>query len=124
MSGRSPKSPKDHGLDTLLALHSTIYEVGGGYWVKISARRIEPDARRPQGIDYSLTLHAPSGKRVLGYDNAHPVGAAKPGLRKKDGADHKHTGGIVRPYGYTDAGTLMTDFWTDVERFLKAEDIA
>lgn len=124
MSGRSRKPPTDHGLDTLLALHDTIYEVGGGYWAKITARRIEPDARRPHGIDYSLTLHAPSGKRVLGYDNAHPVDAGGgPGRRKKHGVDHKHAGKSVRPYGYTDAGTLMSDFWADIERFLKAEGI-
>lgn len=124
MSGKTQKPPTDHHLDSLLDLHGTICEVGGGYWTKITAKRIKPDANRPHGIDYSLTLHRASGERILGYDNAHPVVVTNnPGRKKNQKLDHKHTGKAIRDYGYTDAGTLMTDFWSDVERILKAEGI-
>ncbi len=39
----------------------------------MSASRVEPGRDSPHGIRYTLTLHAPSGKRLLGYDNAHAV---------------------------------------------------
>ena len=115
---------KDHALGTLLEMHGDIMEIGGGYWVKITAIRVEPDGNKPYGIDYSLTLHNPSGDRILGYDNAHPVKAgSSPGARKKRKPDHKHAGKSIRGYSYKDAGTLLEDFWTDVERILKEEGI-
>jgi hypothetical protein len=44
-----------------------------GYWIKIEAWEVKVTAAIPHGVRYSLTLHAPSGKRLLGYDNAHAV---------------------------------------------------
>jgi hypothetical protein len=35
---------RDAGLDRLLDLDGFIAEVGGGFWVKIVARRVPPDA--------------------------------------------------------------------------------
>jgi hypothetical protein len=49
----------DPGLDRLLDLDGFLAEVGGGFWVKIVARRIPPDMRRPHGVAYALTLHKP-----------------------------------------------------------------
>ena len=46
---------------------------GGGYWVKIEAWVVPASKDIPHGIRYSLTLHEPYGKRILGYDNAHAV---------------------------------------------------
>jgi hypothetical protein len=66
-------APRDPGLDRLLDLDGFLAEVGGGYWVKIDARRVPGDMARPQGIAYSLTLHEPGGRRVFGIDNAHAV---------------------------------------------------
>jgi hypothetical protein len=43
------------------------------WWVKFQAKSIKPTAQKPHGLDYSLTLHAPDGKRIIGYDNAHTV---------------------------------------------------
>jgi hypothetical protein len=63
----------DEGLDRLLDLDGFLAEVGGGYWVKIQARRVPADAARPQGVAYTLTLHEPGGQRVFGIDNAHVV---------------------------------------------------
>ena len=64
---------KDRTADTLLDLDNNVFEVGGGYWVKMKATRVPPDAARPYGVDYSLTLHNASGDRIIGYDNAHNV---------------------------------------------------
>lgn len=66
-------SRRDAGLDRLLDLDGFIADVGGGFWVKIVARRVPPDADRPYGVSYTLTLHAPTGKRAFGIDNAHLI---------------------------------------------------
>ncbi len=60
---------KDPGIENLLALDGQIVDQHHGYWVKIEARRVEPTAEIPHGIRYSLTLHEPYGKRILGYLN-------------------------------------------------------
>jgi hypothetical protein len=46
----------------------------------------------PHGIRYSLTLHEPYGKRIMGYDNSHAI---KPLKKFKHAGqrlayDHKH----------------------------------
>ena len=56
-------SPRDEVLDRLLYLDGFIAEVGGGFWVKIAVQRVPPDAGRPHGISYTLTLHDPAGLR-------------------------------------------------------------
>lgn len=75
----------------------------------------------PHGIRYSLTLHAPSGKRILGYDNAHAV---KPRGKKFSGQrltfDHKHSHVTNKgvPYSFHDAHQLLKDFFNEVDRVL------
>ena len=65
---------RDRGLDTLLDLHGqTLFVDEVGHWVKFVVRRTEVSAERPHGLRYSLTLHAPDGTRLVGFDNAHPV---------------------------------------------------
>ena len=66
---------------------------------------------KPHGLDYTLTLHGPDGERLVGFDNAHPVAGQGRGSAK----DHKHRLRTVRPYDYTDAGTLLEAFWNEVE---------
>ena len=61
------------GLLTLLDLNDQIIDQEDGYWIKIDAWEVKPSDNIPHGIRYALTLHAPSGKRILGYDNAHAV---------------------------------------------------
>ncbi len=112
------------GLSRLLSLHGEIWEVGDGFWVKIDAKVVVPDEGRPHGIAYSLTLHSPAGERLIGFDNAHAVGEGSgPGRRIEMPFDHAHKRGRERPYVYSDANTLLDDFWTAVEDILKEEGV-
>ena len=94
----------DYGLETLLNLHGWTDEVGGGFWVSVKAFRVPPDDCRPQGINYSLSMHRPGGKRILGYDNAHPPkigkGPARKSLRRSRGCDHRHFRGRITWYDF------------------------
>jgi hypothetical protein len=114
----------DPGLDRLLDLDGFLAEVGGGFWVKIEARRVPVDAERPQGIAYTVTLHEPGGRRVFGIDNAHVVRLRHgPAGRSSMRRDHLHRGQNVRPYVYRSAETLLEDFWREVETILRKEGI-
>ena len=81
--------------------------------------RIPPSPEKPHGLDYSLTLHARSGERLIGFDNAHPAGKQKRG----DPQDHRHRIRTVKPYEYTDAATLLADFWAEVDAVLKGRGV-
>ncbi|MSO77410.1 MAG: hypothetical protein EXQ87_10980 [Alphaproteobacteria bacterium] len=106
-------------MQQLLDFHDTILEVGGGFWVKIEARQVEPSADRPHGISYSLCLFGPDKERVVCYDNAHPVsGGRGPAKKRTAQRDHRHRGNTIRPYAFKDAETLLEDFWADVYREL------
>jgi hypothetical protein len=107
-------------LDRLLDLDGFLAEVGGGYWVKIVAQRVTPDAHRPHGVNYALTLHDPAGRRLFGIDNAHPVRLTRgPAGRSSAARDHLHRGSSVRRYAYRGAEALVGDFWHEVELILK-----
>ncbi|HRQ63476.1 MAG TPA: DUF6516 family protein [Xanthomonadaceae bacterium] len=113
---------RDASLDTLLDLDGSILDQGGGYWIKLEATLVEVTETIPHGIKYSLTLHEPYGKRVLGYDNAHAV---KPPKKFKYAgrilaADHKHRHAADKgvPYEFTSAQQLLEDFFHDVDRVL------
>ena len=76
------------------------------------------------GFSYSLTLHAPDGTRLVGFDNAHPVKDRRwSGKQKRDKRDHHHRLRTVRPYEYTDAATLLADFWDAVDSVLKERGV-
>jgi Family of unknown function (DUF6516) len=112
------------GLDRLLDLDGAILDQGANYLVKIVAKKVQPDAGRPYGVAYTLTLHAPDGKRLLGYDNAHAVRSASgPGGRARPPFDHRHSGARIQRYAYSDAATLMEHFWGDVNRLLAQEGV-
>ena len=110
-------SDRDSGLDALLDLHGqTLFVDESGYWVKFVAIRTEATPERPHGLNYSLTLHVPNGLRLVGFDNAHPVRERPgPGTRNREERDHRHRRRTIRPYDYTDAATLLEDFWKDVD---------
>jgi hypothetical protein len=114
----------DPSLDNLLNLDGFLAEVGGGYWIKVAARRVPEDADRPHGVSYTLTLHDASGRRVFGIDNAHAVRPTRgPSGRSRRGRDHLHRGETVRPYVYNDARTLLEDFRREIEAILRKEGI-
>lgn len=97
-----------------------IYEQGGGYYIKVKAKDVQPDAARPEGIDYSLTLHDPSGERLLGYDNAHAMKTdSGPAGKGKVARHHIHRGDRVHPYKFRNAENLLNDFLDDVDKILK-----
>ena len=113
----------DHSIRTLLDLHDSILDQEGGYWIKIEAWEVPASPTVPHGIRYSLTLHEPSGERILGYDNAHAV---KPGNKFKYAGqvlayDHRHRSASDKgtPYSFSSAEQLMKDFFDEVDRVLE-----
>ena len=112
---------RDPGLDTLLDLDGQVLVVDpeGGHWVKFVVTRVPASPEKPHGLDYSLTLHGPSGERLVGFDNAHPVGRG----RRGEPMDHRHRLQTVKPYAYEDAATLLADFWQAVDAVLKERGV-
>jgi Family of unknown function (DUF6516) len=114
------------GLDYLLSLDGNIeFQNDEGYWVKMEISRVAVSLERPRGIKYSLTLHAPNGTRLMGFDNAH--GGIKPERArflhagKKYSYDHRHRSakdvGVL--YQFDTAYGLISDFYAEVDRVLK-----
>lgn len=111
----------DPALDTLLDLDGLILVVDpeGGCWVKFVVTQVKPTAEKPHGLDYSLTLHGRNGERLVGFDNAHPVGNQRRGSPQ----DHRHRIRTVKPYDYSDAATLLADFLAEVDAVLKEKGV-
>jgi Family of unknown function (DUF6516) len=61
----------------------------------------QPSSDRPHGLKYRL-FFGKDGIRIVGYDNERGKG------------DHKHLGGLERPYRFTSVEQLMEDFLADV----------
>ncbi|HEY7337419.1 MAG TPA: DUF6516 family protein [Bryobacteraceae bacterium] len=82
-------------------------------------KRVKATSIRPHGLSYSFTLHAPDGARLVGFDNAHraPAGSARR-KRQDQASDHWHrtANDPGRPYAFTDAETLIDDFFDEAER--------
>lgn len=114
------------GADVLLDLDGQVLIVDpkGNYWVRFSVERVAPSTERPHGLRYSLTLHAASGERIIGYDNAHAVRrSGGPAGGQTRVADHRHRLGTVWPYRFIDAATLLDDFWADVDKVLRQKGV-
>lgn len=116
------------GLDYLLGLDGNIeFQNDEGYWVKMEVRRAAVSSERPHGIRYSLTLHAPDGTRLLGFDNAHggikPEGSRFLHAGKKYPYDHqhRHVNDVGVLYQFDTAYKLISDFYAEVDRVLKEE---
>ena len=114
---------EDTGIATLIDLHDQIIDQGNGYWIKIEAWRVESSAFVPHGIRYSLTLHEPYGKRILGYDNAHAVKPPKKfkfsGTRLPYDHKHRHVSDKGVPYAFQDTYQLLSDFFKEVDQVLQ-----
>lgn len=113
----------DTGLETLLDLNGNTIDQEGGYWVKVEAWKVPATADIPHGIRYSLTLHEPYGKRILGYDNSHAIKPPKKykyaGQRLPYDHKHRHVADKGVPYEFKDAYQLLADFFTEVDRVLE-----
>lgn len=111
------------GLGTLLDLNGQIIDQGNGYWIKIEAWRVPASEDIPHGIRYSLTLHEPYGRRILGYDNAHAVRLPKKfrfaGVRSPYDHRHRYASDTGVPYEFRGAYQLLSDFFEEVDRVLK-----
>jgi hypothetical protein len=112
---------RDPGLDALLDLDGVIMVIDpeSGLWVQFVVTKVSPSPDKPHGLDYSLTLHDRNGERLVGYDNAHPVGKQ----RRGEPQDHRHRIRTVSPYEYADAAKLLSDFWMEVDSVLKSRGI-
>ena len=111
----------DHGLEFLLAFNGRIHHLDEGYWLKFEITRSQVTPKRPHGLTYSFTLHAPDGTRLVGFDNAHEVPAkGSPFTRRHVASDHWHRTekDLGRPYVFKDAETLLDDFFDEAERLL------
>ena len=116
---------KDKGLDYLLDLDGEILDQEGGCWIKIEARKLDHATDEcPHGIKYCLTLQDSYGKRLLGFDNAHQIKTRKKGrfVGRSIVYDHKHMnpGDKGVPYVFESAEQLITDFFIEVDKALKA----
>ena len=113
------------GLEYLLGLNGNIeVQNDAGYWVKMEVARVPVTAKRPHGIRYSLTLHAPDNTRLLGFDNAHgvkPVGSRFKHAVKRFPYDHRHRHALDQGvlYEFDTAYQLVSDFYSEVDRILK-----
>jgi hypothetical protein len=66
-----------------------IYDAG--YVARLKVKQVAATPGRPHGISYSLTFHAPDGRRLMGYDNAHVVPRRGGRLARREVAfDHWH----------------------------------
>ena len=115
-----------HGLETLLDLHGSVLDQGDGYWIKIEAWRTQVSDDVPHGIRYSLSLHEPHGKRLLGYDNAHAV-RPRGGFRYAGNKSqrwpfdhrHRHLGDEGEPDGFQSAWQVLEYFFRGADRVLR-----
>jgi hypothetical protein len=112
----------DPSLNTLLDLDGQVLVIDeAGFWVRFVVRQVPATPDKPHGIDYTLTMHGPDGARLVGFDNAHQVAGRRSGAVEPK--DHKHRLRTVRPYDYTDAATLLTAFWQEVESVLRERGV-
>ncbi len=110
-------------LETLLLMDGERYFIDpdGKYWVKFEVRRARVNEHIPHGVRYSLTLHGPGNRRILGYDNSHGI---KPAGRKKYGAkrttwDHRHLEQKTETYEFDSPEALISNFWEDVDKIMR-----
>ena len=117
----------EYALEHLLAYDGRLHNFASGHYLKFEVRSVKKSERVPHGIAYSLTLHAPGGKRLLGFDNAHAVphrGGRH--VRRRPQADHWHraAGDEGRPYAFVSVERLLEDFFNEAERVLKSQGVA
>lgn len=117
----------EYELEHLLGYDGRRHFLATGHFLKFEVRVVEKSERVPHGMAYALTLHDPNGKRLMGFDNAHPVAhqgsSFVPAARQ---ADHWHRNAqdAGRPYTFVLAVQLLDDFFDEVERILEDLGVA
>jgi hypothetical protein len=110
---------RDASLDSLLDLDGQVLVIdAAGYWVRFVVHQVPVTKEKPHGLDYTLTMHAPDGARLVGFDNAHQVAG-----KRRTEHDHKHRLRTVKPYAYRDAASLVADFWAEVEAVMREKGV-
>jgi hypothetical protein len=117
----------EYALELLLGYDGRVHYFASGHTLRFEVRLIGKSVRTPYGIAYSLTLHTPHGKRLLGFDNAHPVphrGGRH--IKPKAEADHWHrtTNDAGRPYDFVSVEKLLEDFFREAERTLAEQGVS
>jgi len=110
----------ESSLERLLDFDRRRYWLGNDWSVRFRVYRVQAHPGRPAGIKYSFTLHDDTGERLLGFDNAHAVGAAA-------AFDHRHrfrNVRLVKPYDYNGPDRLLVDFFEAVETACTRDGIA
>jgi hypothetical protein len=123
MKGRHP----DHTLEFLLAFDGRTHWLDQDYCLRFKIGLVPPTAERPHGLRYSFTLHDPDGNRLVGFDNAHDVPAARSRRKARTRmADHWHRAerDKGRPYAFESADKLLADFFVEVHRVLAERGIS
>jgi hypothetical protein len=116
----------EYALELLMAYDCRRHVLETGHFLKFEVRSVEKSDRVPHGIAYSFTLHAPSGQRLLGFDNAHPVPHQGSRFVKSPAAsDHWHRTGEDEgwPYVFVSVEQLLEDYFSAVEQILKCLDV-
>ena len=117
---------RDRSLDALLDLDGqTLVVDDKGRVARFIVRRTDVTEARPHGLSYSLTLHDRTGRRLMGFDNAHAVERAGGKFMEQPRVyDHLHRGkdDEGRPYEFVNAGKLIEDFWAEVDRILALDE--
>jgi hypothetical protein len=117
----------EHQLEFLLAFDGRVHHLEEGYWIKFEVKRTAATNERPHGLSYSFTVHAPDGRRLVGFDNAHTVPPFGSRFRKRPQANdhwHRTEHDPGRPYAFKDVETLIDDFFNEVDRVLAEHGIA
>jgi hypothetical protein len=115
------RKPAEHTLEFLLAFDGRVHWLEKGYRIEFAIKRVTTSKTHPHGLRYSLTLHDPTGNRLLGFDNAHAVAPTGSRFRRRSiAADHWHRteSDPGRPYHFTDADALLQDFFREARRIL------
>src|ERR1017187_1330902 len=96
----------EHTLEWLLAYNGRRHYFASGHFLKFDIGLIERSDQVPHGISYSFSFHDADGKRLLGFDNAHPVQhSGGRHVKPKLEADHWHrsVNDEGRPYAFVSA---------------------
>ena len=109
----------DQAMERLIDFHRRRYWLTNGWCIRFRVERFPVTEGRPHGIKYSFTLHDSDMTRLLGFDNAH-------GMPRRIIFDHRHRFRHVDEmvsYDFETADTLLSDFFAEVERVCKAENV-